>query len=222
MSRPNQNKPEAFPELNTQNLKEYAKEWVGRYQRIKIDRVIPRLTFIKEVERPTPEELFAELIKEEEYFRFHTIYFEKYPTGTGNIPPDFILGPVKRLRKQAPWLRIFPALYSADVAQGVELLYQWSGKIDIPEESILRSQLKNLKRDNCDDPSHYAFTALRFLLAGFKWDKSFSERRVRENRAKALKKESRKNLTGADRAAADELDNFFQRLQDKEDWEDDY
>ena len=39
MSRPNQSKPEAFPELNTQNLKEYAEEWVGRYPSIKIDRV---------------------------------------------------------------------------------------------------------------------------------------------------------------------------------------
>jgi len=179
---------------------------------------IPRLTFIEEVERPTSEELFAELIKKEEKFRFHTIYFEKYPTGIGNIPPDFILGLVKYLRKKAPWLRIIPAIYSADVTQGVDLLNQWSEKIDIPEESILRRQLKNIKRDSCDDPSHYTFTALRFLLAGFKHDKSFSERSVEKKRAKALKEESRKKLTGADRAAWSELDEIREELDQEEDW----
>ena len=63
----------------------------------------------------------------------------------------------------------------------------------------------------------YAFTALRYLIAGFKLEKNYSEQ-VEKDRVKALKKESLKKLRGLNRAAWSELDEIREELEQQIEW----
>jgi len=179
-----------------------------------------KLVFIKEVEETSAAALFRRLVADEEKYRIHTIY--TYPFQAGDVL-DFIRDLHDYLReKNISWIRIVSTLYfyGDDPGQGVNIIGQWADRFTIPKETTLRYQFDHINNnpEKFDDPIFYAFTALRYLLAGFKLDKNYSEQ-VEKNRAKALKEESRKKLTGVNRAAADELDYFFRRLDYEDDWE---
>ena len=179
------------------------------------------MIFIKEVEETSAAALFKELQADEEQYRFSIIYTEPFQVSD---VPDFIRDLFHYLRENIEWIRAIPTgyFYGDDPGQGVNILGQWEGGVTIPQETTLRYQFDtiNINPEKFDDPIFYAFTALRYLLAGFKLDKSSFIKEVEKNRAKALKKESRKKLTGVDRAAAEDLAYFRRRLED--DWEDDY
>ena len=183
-----------------------------------------KLVFIKEDEEISIAGLFGKLLADEEQYRFHTLYLEPFEF---TDVPDFIRDLNSLSEKTFSWIRTIPTsyFYGADPAQGVNIIAQWADRFSpIPKGTTLRYHFDNLNlnREKYDDPNFYAFTALRYLVAGFKLDKSSFIKGVAENRARAKIKKSRKKLTGAARAAADELDYFLRRLKDEDDWEDDY
>jgi hypothetical protein len=185
---------------------------------------MPELIFLTEVEEVSPKALFAKLTAAEEKFRFNTIYTEPYPTGPGIVPPDFILSLCDYVKRpeHIPWIRICSAsfFYGRDVKQGVHLLNQWEGRNKIPKETVLWDQLGRIKVGNFEDPIFYAFTALRYLLAGFKLNKTFAIN-VGKNRMAARKIDARKGLTGIHRVAAEELDRIFKQIEKDNEWQSD-
>ncbi len=186
---------------------------------------VSRLAFIKEVEEASPKALFQKLVVDEEEYRFNTLYTEPYRFSD---VPDFIRDLHNCLNEEnIKWIRTVPTLffYGDDPRQGVNIISQWAGRINIPEETTLRYQFDtiNIKPEKFDDPTFYAFTALRYLLAGFKLDKGSSIDEVKKRRAKAKKIEVRKNLDSVSRFAVDEFSHICRRLKeedDEDDWED--
>ena len=176
------------------------------------------LVFIKEVEETSAAALFKELQADEEQYRFKAIYTEPCKFSDG---PDFNHDLHDYTRENIRWIRIISAVYfyGDDPGQGVNIIGQWEGGVTIPEETTLRYQFDtvNINPEKFDDPIFYAFTALRYLSAGFKLDKGSFIKGVEKNRAKALKKESREKLTGVHRAAAEELSYFLRRIEEDED-----
>jgi len=173
------------------------------------------LVFIKEVEETSAAVLFKELVADEEKYRFHTIY--TYPFQVGDVP-DFICDLLDYLEERdIGWIRTVPTayLYGDDPAQGVNIIGQWAGRFTIPEETTLRYQFDHINNnpEKFDDPIFCAFTTLRYLFAGFKLDESSFIKEVEKNRAKALKKESRKKLTRAAQVAWSELDKIREELE---------
>jgi hypothetical protein len=183
------------------------------------------LIFLSEVEEASPKALFEKLVEDEEEFRFNTIYIEPYPTGIR--PPNFILS-LRDYVKQSehiPWIRICPTsfLYGNDIKQGVNLLDQWEGWNKIPEETVLWDQLEKIEPENFEDPIFYAFTALRYLLAGFKLDKTFfAIEDVEKNRAEVKRIDARKEIGSAACAAWDELRDIRKQIEDGEYYPEDY
>ena len=186
----------------------------------------PELIFLTEVEQSSSKALLGKLVEDEEKYRFNTIYTEPYPTGPSNVPPIFILSLHKYVNRpdHIPWVRLCPAsfLYGWDVKQGVHLLSQWEGRDKIPKETVLWKQLGKIKADNFEDPIFYAFTALRYLLAGFKLHKIFAIKGCETDRAKAKKIDARKGFTGADRAAWEERDRIFRQIEEENEYFNDF
>ncbi len=183
---------------------------------------VPRLVFIKEVEA-SPKALFQKLVVDEEEYRFNTLYTEPYRFSD---VPDFIRDLHNCLDEEnIKWIRTVPTLffYGDDPRQGVNIIGQWAGRINIPEETTLRYQFDtiNIRPEKFDDPTFYAFTALRYLLAGFKLDKGSSIEEVAKRREEVLKKDTRKKLTGADRVAADELMMICGEIERQSEFEND-
>ena len=180
----------------------------------------PELIFLTEVEQSSSKALLGKLVEDEEKYRFNTIYTEPYPTGPSNVPPIFILSLHKYVNRpeHIPWVRIGPAsfFYGSDIKQGVHLLAQWKGRNKIPKETVLWKQLGRIKADNFEDPIFYAFTALRFLLAGFRLNKTIKG--CETDRLEAKKIDARKGLTGASRVASEELAYFFQRIEEENEY----
>jgi len=178
------------------------------------------LVFLKEVEETSAAALFKELVADEEQYRPHTIYTDPFQ---GTDVPDFIRDLFDLEKKKFRWIRTITSsyFYGDDPRQGVNIIGQWAGKFTIPQETTLRYHFDtvNLNPEKYDDPNFYAFTALRYLFAGFKLDENYSEQ-VAKSRARALKKESRKKLTGVNRAASDELNEIREALEQEqeEDW----
>ena len=180
--------------------------------------------FLKEAEASSEEALFSKLVDDEENLRFHTLYAEfPFKFKLGEAIPDFVLQLLKHQKKHIPWVRTCPVsiFYGNDIKEGVHLLYQWGGRSAVPEGTTLRNQLGKITPDNFEDTAFYAFTALRYLLGGFKRDSVSFIENVARRREKALRKDRRKKLTGADRAAADEFYRICRRLKDEDDWSED-
>ena len=67
-------------------------------------------------------------------------------------------------------IRLMPAPSATDVEYGKTIIrdYVKSQALYVPEDTILRRQLKDMtKKDKIDDAEFYAFHALRYLIAGF-------------------------------------------------------
>ncbi len=184
---------------------------------------MPELVFVTEAEEASPKALFQKLVVDEEENRFNTLYTEPYRFSD---VPDFIHDLHSYLNeKNIRWVRIVQTLhlYGDDPGQGVNIIGQWAGRINIPEETTVRYQLREkVGPKNFKDPTLYAFTALRYLIAGFKLDKSSFIDEVKKRRAKAKKIEVRKNLDSASRFAANEFGYICRRLKEEDDWEDDW
>jgi len=197
---------------------------LGKLKEGNTDGDMPELIFLTELEEASQEVLFEKLVKNEEKFRFNTIYIEPYKTELGCLPPDFIRSLHIYVNKHTPWVRIASAsfLYADDIKQGVHLLDQWKGKNEIPKGTILQDQLVKIGPKNFEDPTFYAFTALRYLLAGFKLDKNSFIEEVKKRRPKAKKADARKNLDSASRAASDEYDIIMKQIKEEDEGEDDF
>lgn len=172
----------------------------------------PNLRYVKEVERNTIESLFKALTDDEEKYRFHTVYIENFQKGTA--PPDFILRLRDYIKKKLPWIRIAKAHYADDPYQGVQLFNQWTGR-EIPKGSVLWNQLGKIEANNYEDSAFYAFTALRYVLAGFKLDNFAKyQNKAIEMRAKIKTKEIESDLDATSRYAWDELRELKERLEE--------
>jgi len=167
---------------------------------------MPPLVFLAEMEVGSLKDLFTKLVADEKNFLFHTLYTEPVSTGDGINPSDFFISLKESITKNLPWIRIVPAFHAADTGQGVDFLYQWAGRSNLPEGTVLRNQLGDFRRDNFDSPFFHAITALQYLLAGFKKDRDPPIGGVRQKRTEAKRIAAQKCLTGASRAASKEIE----------------
>ncbi|MDP2646631.1 MAG: hypothetical protein U1C57_01920 [Candidatus Doudnabacteria bacterium] len=172
----------------------------------------PLLKFIIEQSFTSTTEMFDSLISLEPEYRYNTIYTE--PPDINQVPSGFILRLHGAVNASIPWVRHGPALYADDPAEGVSLLDDWAGRYSFPKDSVIRRQLRDLGPDNFED-KFYAFTALRYLLAGFKFEKSERIENVAMARMAAQIKIIPK-LDPASKSAAKEFRHIQEHLMDEQ------
>ena len=113
------------------------------------------------------DELFSKLTDDTSLLRCSKIFTDMSDENTGYVESfrEFVVG-----IKNGGYLDEAP--YADNFLLGVSWIQDWtkSGKLDIPEKTIVRSQLKQItKAGIADSPetNYYAFNALRFVVGAF-------------------------------------------------------
>ena len=127
------------------------------------------LKLLSEHESPgiSLDELFAKLTDDTSLLRCSRIFTDMSDEYDGYVESfrEFVIG-----IKHSGYLH--PAPYADNFLLGVSWIQDWtkSGKLSIPEKTIVRSQLKHItKSDLADSPEvdFYAINALRYVVAAF-------------------------------------------------------
>lgn len=117
-------------------------------------------------------------------------------------------------------VRLMPTPCRDVLTDGISLFYQYKSALDIPRESILRSQIKDTTSTSLADISQsYAIYCHSHLLSGFDNHKHFNPIEFRERRDEARvereldkARDRRKNLPASNRAVWEELNEIRERL----------
>ena len=184
------------------------------------DSDTPRLLFMTETEEGSTPKLIQSLVMEEAKYRFHTVYTDPYPMTPGNVPPQFILTLHKYLSRKTPWVKQRPGMYADDVAQGFVLFEEWEGRRKVPKETKVAKQSFSIDRADAvsdfEGPDMYAFTALRYILAGYQLDRSPDLWAIKSAREDALRVIEEPKLDSASRSAAKEYAYIMAQIKAKQ------
>lgn len=171
--------------------------------------------FLAERQNMMQNQLFEVLKADAERFLCHLIYTDLLP-GKKAWEDHFFMDLHYYLQSLGwGWLVLHPEYSQGNIESAAKLVYEYTN--DIPEETQLRHQLRQINPENFDSPQLYAARALYFLLIGFKKNENPSSLTMfdksREEAEKARKKELRKSLDNVSRAAWDELDKEQEQLE---------
>lgn len=174
-------------------------------------KVGSRMNFVVEGEAMMSADVVKALITAEEEHRFNSIYLR--PWAINKPAPLFESTISLVLRRNMPWVRQRQAFHANDPVEGVRLLDAWENKASIPRSSLLAAQIGRIDPDNIDDPALCAFTALRYILAGFQVDKGPDIERIAGARAKAVKKVEIPKLDNVSKIASDEYRRKLEEIR---------
>jgi hypothetical protein len=169
-----------------------------------------QLILLGEGKSDLQEDLLTQLTRDVERLKCRLIYANRNDLG-------FCLLLIRHLQLVAGCQLCEPLLVD-DEAQGVQLIKQWlfDGAFEIrgSEETILRSELEKMTAENLS----FALVPLRYLIAGFQFHRPSFNMYFETQRRRDL----RKGLAGASKAAWEELDRIRRSLEEEEEFTRDF